>query len=268
MAVSPGKNQLWIDPALGRFILPRPAYWSRMGSEDEILDPVIGSGTPVFEQNANYFVQYGPGKWGNCLRLQSNSRFAGTNYLHPLGSGQVFNTGTMSFWINMNDSFGVSQSCRIHFGGVSNYVLVADGKVALVINGVTRLQRNLTLQNTGQWHHVYCIWDKDAGLSGGLRIRFFIDGIELLTAVDDWSMGSLYLAFFIGDTAFVSVNIQIDNLKIWNHVVTEDPSFEWNGGAGRENALHVIYGADEDPEYDYRPKLTGSGNGVGYYFMP
>ena len=63
--------------------------------------------------------------------------------------------------------------------------------------------------------------------------------------------------------------IYLDNLKIWNHVVTEDPEFEWNGGAGRENALHEMYGRDDDdPEYDYRPKLTGPDGGVGYYYLP
>jgi len=52
-------------------------------------------------------------------------------------------------------------------------------------------------------------------------------------------------------------------LVIWDHVVSENPSWLYNGGVGRENALHYMYGAP-----DYRPKLTGPNNGVGYYYLP
>lgn len=64
---------------------------------------------------------------------------------------------------------------------------------------------------------------------------------------DDWGGASAHL----------------DNLVIWDHVVSENPSWLYNGGVGRENALHYMYGAP-----DYRPKLTGPNNGVGYYYLP
>ena len=31
--------------------------------------------------------------------------------------------------------------------------------------------------------------------------------------------------------------VEIDNLKVWDYVVSEDPSWLYNEGAGRENAL-------------------------------
>ncbi len=61
----------------------------------------------------------------------------------------------------------------------------------------------------------------------------------------------------------IAVGYQLDNIVIWDHVVSENPSWLYNGGAGRENALHYMYGAP-----DYRPKLTGPNNGVGYYYLP
>ncbi|MBN2159685.1 MAG: Ig-like domain-containing protein [Spirochaetes bacterium] len=266
---APGKMEVYIDHVFGRFILPRPEYWSRMESEADVLNPVIGDGTTEFQQEANYRVYYDPGKWGKCLWLHSSSRFAGTNYLYPFGSGHVVNTGTISFWTFITQASSVSLRFRIHFGGSENYILIQDDTIVLYVNGTPSQESNIDLINTGSWHHVYLVWDRDAGLAGSLRLKLLIDGGEYqLFASDYWAEGGLYLAFYIGDTALVSADIYLDNLKIWNHVVAEDPGFEWGGGVGRENALHDIYGPDADPEYDYRPKLTGPDGGVGYYYLP
>ena len=62
----------------------------------------------------------------------------------------------------------------------------------------------------------------------------------------------------------VNANPVIDNIKIWNHVVSDSPDFEYNNGDGREDALHELYG----PDNDYKPALDStSDSGVGYYYM-
>ena len=62
--------------------------------------------------------------------------------------------------------------------------------------------------------------------------------------------------------------IYISNMKLWDHVVENDPEWIYNSGSGIEDALHVIYG----PINDYQPNLVEDTNnpsnsgGVGYYF--
>jgi len=51
-----------------------------------------------------------------------------------------------------------------------------------------------------------------------------------------------------------------DNIKIWDHVVSEDPSFEYNSGTGREDALHEIYTSTGG----YKPINLD----VGYHYLP
>ena len=47
-----------------------------------------------------------------------------------------------------------------------------------------------------------------------------------------------------------------------NDVVSEDPSWLYNGGSGREEALHTIYGSGNN--YEPNLLLTNS-SGLGYY---
>ena len=55
-----------------------------------------------------------------------------------------------------------------------------------------------------------------------------------------------------------------DNIKIWNHIVSEDPEWEYNNYEGREDAIHPIYGV----ESGYKPNLASPNSGVGYYYDP
>ena len=67
----------------------------------------------------------------------------------------------------------------------------------------------------------------------------------------------IFLFSFTSSSAFNS-EVNIDNIKIWKEILTQNPSWLYNGSNGREEALHTIY----DPLNNYE-----LGNvQVGYFY--
>jgi hypothetical protein len=111
------------------------------------------------------------------------------------------------------------------------------------------------------------VWDASGGLEGGKTVRVWINGSNELSMSDTIDTTHLSATIMNGRHGGSFMNTDdlgfawMDNLKIWNDVASEDPS--WTVGVPEE-ALHPIYG----PANGYTPKLTGPGNGVGYYYVP
>ncbi len=93
------------------------------------------------------------------------------------------------------------QECRIHFSGSNHYIVVSDVRIALVTNGISTQELNLVLHTRGLWHQVHLVLERNMGMPGGVRFRFFMDNRvdEQMPVTDNRSMEGLWRAFYIGD---------------------------------------------------------------------
>jgi len=266
--IAPKPYQCYIDPMSGYFILPRPDYWSRLESLDDIVEAEIYDTVPSYSGNQ---LSCTTGKFGKCIyQYETSPEHIDTNifYMYPFGDAEKTSSrGTASFWLRCNPPSGKYYIYSHFVFGNNNVHFTCDywGQkiIKINVNGVVVASKNL---NWTGWTHVYVVWAEDRSLSDNKTVRVFINGQEYVstTAIID-TEGATY---YKGLMTFV-LNEQYgynywDNIKIWKHVVSEDPSWEYNSGAGREDALHEMYG----PDNGYRPLLTGPGNGVGYYYVP
>jgi hypothetical protein len=269
---APGKNQLYVDHVLGRFILPRPNYWNMFEKAADIENPVIQDELP----SGSVFNFPDDGKWGSCAQVYSTFSMPAAWELDPFGASTTVNSGTISYWTKMETNWSADgMTTQIHFGGSGNYVQLSGSTVAVYINGTNVIYANKSFVSPTPvlWHNVYILWDLGKSLSANTyRLRVFIDGEDQFPDNKklgaDWIPGRFYVSFWTGASAYIYYSIRFDNMKIWKHVVSEDPQWEYKNRTGRQNALHAVYGADDVEEYDYRPKLTAPDGGVGYYYLP
>lgn len=140
-----------------------------------------------------------------------------------------------------------------------------NGRAILLVNGISVDYTAIGAVPVGVPVHFYIVWDNTAGLADGKTVRVFINGTEMLsTTTAVTNLDEIVMQYRQDSTCVSDATIMagIDNLKIYKEVVTESPDWEYNGGTGRENALHFIYGA----AFNYHPLLTGGASGVGYLY--
>lgn len=304
---APPKDKVFIDPVTGQFVLPRPAYWSRMESMENITSSEIREGKPYTEFTGTCTSETFPeGKFGSgyCLYNYDYSndvdeikRHSANRTIYPFGKGvkKNFNKGTISLWckIKLNslvknylasDNYAKSfieisemNSDLFHITIEQSANLFAPDIVfsTVVINNETILTSAKI--NEGIWTHLFIVWDGDRNLKGEKSILIFIDGNEIMSSSFELPDLSKFIMIvkLKGDTLARRTDVgifqnlikngesysytQVDNIQIWNDVVTEDPNIFYNNGNGREDALHSIYG----PENGYRPSNVG----VGYHYV-
>lgn len=279
----PPTTDAYIDPQTGSFSLPKPVYFSRCESAantftaPDIYNPSMGPYSYTY--NVGYFAEAFDGtyaKFGNGYRAYSAADYpfgVAGRYLYPVNTTKNWNKGTISCWsfnrydMPYGDSWGASRTYFV-FGPSSTYVQrfqdYWNGHVIwLVINGTPI---GSVASGNGVLYHFYIVWDSAKSLSGGKSVRVFVNGAEILSSTASLSDASAFNPYFqfehAGDN-WATMNTGMDNIKMFDHVVSEDPSWEYNAGAGREYALHYIYGSASG----YIPQLTGTNNGVGYYYL-
>lgn len=273
---SPDGTHCYIDPAVGRFVLPRPIYWSKMESQASITSPEIRHP----EYAASVYTLYGNVIYDGAKFTKGYTHITPaifTNYvnrIYPLSDSSAVSVpkGVISIWaqalanglgisachatinIYINNSAGTYLQIQDRFGA-------DDAHLVLVVNNV--VVQDVPVDTFSAINHYYIAFDADKGLSGGKSIRVFMNNAEIMSSDSTISGGNISLETLSNCALGAIAWAKLDNLKIWNHVVSEDPSFEYNGGSGRETALHPVYGESDG----YAPKLTGMGNGVGFYSL-
>lgn len=253
--INPPADEMWIDPLRGKFTLPRPTYWSKCETVAGIINAEITTGT-VTGSNTSYLgttaAKFGDGVYTNPATAVGN--FIN---IQPFGtSTPLTNKGTVSVWIK--NAFGGSGTVQF---GISASAMTLAFLENHQINGSRINNAAITYDNLAwtSMTHLYVVWDKDAGLTSGKSVRIFANGVEYVPYSSAFVVGSKYLNIYLYTSHSAAYTV-MDNLKVWNHVVSEDPSWEYNSGTGREDALHAIYGSGNG----YKPSLTAPG-GVGYY---
>jgi hypothetical protein len=268
---SPPGDQCYIDPLYGIFVLPRPNYWSKMGAlvNNDLVPELREAAEPILRLTSSTLaVVAGKTGFGNCIEMNGNG--ASMWDLYPFGETEAVNRGTVSVWWNPNGA--LDYYFKIFIGGPDSYIDIKNNYARIVINGAEQINKTEDLALARHWNHIYAVWDignPGPVLDGGTkRVRVFINGVERAWCLTAWTPG-VFSCRAESHMGVFGSNNYVDNLKVWKHVVSENCEWEYKGGVGRERALHVIYGRDDsNEEYDYRPKLTGSGSGVGYYYLP
>jgi hypothetical protein len=297
-ALAPPKDKVYIDPVTGQFVLPRPVYWSRMESMDNITSPEISEGKPFTEFTGTCTSETFPeSKFGGGYSLYSYDysddedkikSHSGSRDIYPFGKNKAknMNKGTISLWFNIactlsgwmwNDANYAKSTIDISSGSLNMFQVQILYNILpvcnLIINGNIINQYLISSQNL---FHLFIIWDSNKNLTDSKSVRIFIDNVEVIsTNVDIPDLSNFTMIFKLNSEIsaqrcrsplsgvtknhYSSSRTSIDNIQIWNDVVTEDPNIFYNNGNGREDALHSIYG----PENGYKPSNVG----VGYYYV-
>lgn len=308
----PLADRCYVDPARGSFVLPRPIYWSKCESVANLTSANIynPSKPPTSVSSGSYSANTtDAGIFNNCwyryngiytYNQDYNSGFSGDTYIYPLGQNiHNWSKNTISTWFHVTNYIN-SAGANAWFSVIQlyarNYFEIGDiSKVGVYVDDILDMRQHAGVaQNIctlylvingnvvssvaitrGSWNHIYLIWDKDKGLTGGKSVRVFINGTEVLSStvtlpdLTNYIMRIytyLYVYHYVDDNQFLAnknwsyAYTRFDNLKMWDHVVSEDPTWE-SGVSKQEDSLHYIYGSANG----YKPKLTGGAGGVGYY---
>jgi hypothetical protein len=275
----PPAGVVYIDPMRGRFSLPgKPVFWSRMEDPGQFSNAeyTYEEYEPSSRASAWGSGSYGTtgGKFGNGSRTYVNeaNSLLQTHYF-PFGERVVdLPQGTVSFWFAGTASAYPSahQMCGAEFviGDVTVGYWTSDG-TAVKKDGVVVDSHAEDLRGNG-WHHMRVSWDTEANIEEEPSVNVYLDGREVLgAAVSIDTTEGVPFEFRAEARAAIPglVITDVDNLKIWDHVMRGATDFEWYGGVGIEGALHPLYKAQNG----HRPRLvadpedpTNSG-GVGYY---
>jgi len=177
--------------------------------------------------------------------------------------GNKLSQGTMSFWIQIEEATNSTAAFIIYLGGTNSFIYFDETHMDIYINSLPVVERlalsNFSVSLGTTFHHVYVMWDQTGSLHANTeRIRIWIDGTEITWAatIPVWAAGDFAFKFHV-----INDSVTIDNIKIFKHLVVEAPTWEYNAGAGRENAMHYMYGSD----HNYAPDCTTADSGVGYY---
>lgn len=174
--------------------------------------------------------------------------------------GNKLSQGTMSFWIQIEQATNSTAAFIIYLGGTNSFIYLDETKMDIYINSLPVIERMTLPTPLGTtYHHVYLMWDQAGSLHANTeRIRLWIDGSEVTwtATIPVWAAGDFAFKFHV-----INDSVTIDNIKIFKHLVVEAPTWEYNAGAGRENAMHYMYGSD----HDYAPDCSTVDSGVGYY---
>lgn len=273
---SPGDKEFYLDPLYGIFVLPRPVYWSRCENDASILSPEIyeyGFNPSINRSGAVFTDGIFGSAWGKTNNLWDTS----LTLVKPFGDykADFMSKGTLSVWWR---PISVAQCLNELYIYITDKTYIKASynpwgtvnTVKIFCNSAAPSATRSGLITHEAWNHLYVIWDADGfEQDKNHHIKIFLNDSEPVVTTDEIEGQYFFSVGVLSQTNIGSGSSGIDNLKIWNHVVTDDHEWEYKGGAGRENALHVMYGPDDtDQEYDYRPRLVGPDGGVGYYYLP
>jgi hypothetical protein len=237
----PASNQIYIDPKLGKFVLPRPVYWSRCESLNDITTAAeIGSAT--YTLSGYGYTLFNNGGLYNSNYMETKPYSASYNH-YGVSDIQVNNTSSLSqgsisclvnmwyiaqyngvFQIRINNNVTVSLSTSIY--GTNNNIN---------INGTTISNSNFNLFNN--WNHVFITWGTTYG------VKVYVNGVLEIdnntTFTKDSNNIDINMQGFDNDYGITAVDI--DNIKVWNGLL--DPAIANTMATTVEDALHQIYGS-------------------------
>jgi hypothetical protein len=255
---NPPSNQCWVDPEYNCIILPRPAYWSTCDSLDSLTHSKLHTSIEPYSIVDKLTVRIPEGKFNNALSFYNNLNLKGTFQIYPFGNSVAFNSGTLSMWLSTVGITNLTNSVKfkLYFNDSTYFMSYNYGQddtsyIAFVVNDITQMLVNTSINQS--LFHLYVVWDINKTLDSNTKtFRLFINGQELLYSDTIINMNILHLWGELYNNPLGEEEVVIDNIKIWDHVVVEDPAWEYNSGNGRENNLHYLYGLSNN----YQPSVS------------
>jgi len=268
---TPPKTECWVDPALGKFILPRPIHFNKCETLD-IANVEIGNAAGMYEYSAGttgLLLNTAEAKFGT----HSYHFYVGTSTIrdvriYPFGkSYRAPDQFTYSAWAYVRSGGTYRPRFTLGFNGSDLWYTRGDTTSRINIMGATDAEDGTDIPSIA-WMHLYVIVDKTGTQLGtaGNTVEMYLDGALFLSTNSTLTNYDSIDDFWYGmqdPTANYDPSMVLDNVKVWDHIVATDPAWEYNSGSGRENAMHTIYGSGND----YTPVLSTTG-GVGYYYKP
>ena len=263
--IFPTKKEVFIDLYRGKFTIPRPSYWSRMESVNNLVNAEIYEELPYSTMNG---LKVSSCKYNLCVYTCDG--FPQPEYLFPFGlKNKNFEKGTISIWVK-SGSIGIS-SVLLNIFQISD-----DFKVYILNTMVPYYNHKIYLKIfndiksydllSEQLYHIYIIWDRDKRLLGGKSVKIYINGnniseLESNVSLPDLRSVQIFCSILNQSTIYGISEVWLDNLKIWRDVVSDGPdAARWEYENSRDDGLHYIYG----PANNYRPEIVK----VGYYYVP
>lgn len=268
--LSPPRGRFYIDPVTGRFILPRPVYWSDCSDETKLQDANIGRAI-IENYNNRLTVTTLPHKFGSGIKIECvNARKSNDKYLKitPDCNNSVLDKeGSISLWIRgdytgdlwiqpeytpyifkyyFNESDYVSVSLKLELYTFLGIPLPIPPKylhrIGYTVNGSTCFA-NYSIRD--EIKHIFITYSNVSGIDIYANNQKILPSSEGFTPSNNPNM-----LFQVNGTPYLDIVplLTFDNIKIWNKKM-DNPSFEYNDNLGRPDALHDIY----KYENDYKP---------------
>ncbi len=268
--LSPPRGRFYIDPVSGRFILPRPVYWSDCADESKLQDANIGSA--IIENYSNRLtVTSLPHKFSTGIKIECvNARKSNDKYLKitpDCNNSGLDKEGSISLWIRgdytgelwiqpeytpyifkyyFNESDYVSVGLKLVLYTLLGFPLPIPPKylhiIGITVNGSTRYA-NYSIRD--EIKHIFITYSDASG------IDIYVNNQKKLSYSGDFTpSNNQNMVFQVNGTPYLDIVplLTFDNIKIWNKKMN-DPSFEYKNGDGRQDALYDIY----KYENDYKP---------------
>jgi len=269
--ITPPDTECWVDPKIGKFILPGPVFASNCESLSNILTPNrnISGNIPSIIYTLGGTYTEGTGKFGNCVGIGNPVAGISSQTEIILIPEPSFTTCAISLWIKSDTSWTWP---KFYIG--DKYIeFVTPGSDTYIRRtsdtGIVATVLNTLGLSPETWYHIYIIMDEAKGISGGKSISVLKDNVELISYAGDIDIsgGKISIVNSTYSGSYSSL-LSLDNIKIWNDVLDEDAAWLYNSGTGREQALHkTLYASGNN----YAPLLDDSStpdSGVGYYYIP
>ncbi len=317
---SPPGDSFYVDPVRGEFILPRPSYWSRMDSEENMgAHADICEGKPFISKTVDKSEDVVNGRISDVADIFENGKFGSAYTQRSYSSSNIkthsanterkyeiiqdikeykdFCHGSISLWINSKiiniRPMGTETSIEGHwffkFDNNLKFHLYynTDGYLwgEILINGMSILKERIDFV-IGEWHHIYIVW---GDLSDNSTIKLYFDNQEVIRSsyslpdemdsIKDVTIGIKSITNATGSLichqgicGFLNASITLyhrtDNIKLFNHVCSEYPNWEYMSGYGNEKAVHPVF-----IESEYQPVLIKNDEndeiikGVGFFII-
>ncbi|MCG8572509.1 MAG: hypothetical protein MJB14_20440, partial [Spirochaetes bacterium] len=207
--------------------LLKPIYFSKCESiANHTTEAEIGNAEIV--EGAFYDIISGSNysKYGNAIRELDNN----TGNTKILYQNTQSNQGTISFWGQMSL---IESAIDIRIGSGLQILLTNENQNPFLrING--NVVDSYSSGINSNLHHFYIIWDKSGNLQNNDTIQVYIDGSLYMNS--SVSLNDVDEDITFNYRALNNSYVTVDNLKIWEYVVSTNPNWE-NESSDPENVL-------------------------------
>lgn len=248
---NPPATECYVDPKTGKFAMPRPIFYYTYNtslspsSAGTSFIPTIQYSNKIpyaaMTRNSSGEYTFGAVKWSNGWGPYVDGVTRRRTYeTYPFGD-YVLNMpqGCVSCWVICHqEDDDVNSGLRL---SANTLFYQFNGSLIISLNGHAH-SGTATPWEDGNPHHIFFVWDQAKGLGSGRSVIGYWDGVAVVEHTGDITLGERVAwwqtAHVVGGEADTNYT-RSDNLKIWNHVISAGPAFEYS--AATADGYHSCY---------------------------